>query len=65
MNVSIYNHQLCVLDRQLWPFARQSISDWKNEYIAECDGCAVRHRCGGFFSSGTAMHSAHIRALSS
>jgi len=65
MNVSIYNHQLCVLDRQLWPFARQSISDWKNEYIAECDGCAVRHRCGGFFSSAMAMHSAHIRALSS
>jgi His-Xaa-Ser system radical SAM maturase HxsC len=27
MNVSIYNHQLCVLDERLWPFSRKSISD--------------------------------------
>ena len=26
MNVRIYNHQLCVLDRALWPFAVKSIS---------------------------------------
>src|ERR1700750_1150074 len=25
----IYNHQLCVLDRRLWPYAVRSISDWK------------------------------------
>lgn len=23
MNVSIYNHQLCVTPRELWPFTRQ------------------------------------------
>jgi His-Xaa-Ser system radical SAM maturase HxsC len=34
MNVSIYNHQLCILDKRLWAFARKSISDWKNEYRA-------------------------------
>jgi His-Xaa-Ser system radical SAM maturase HxsC len=27
MHVSIYNHQLCVLDKRLWPFARKSISE--------------------------------------
>jgi His-Xaa-Ser system radical SAM maturase HxsC len=32
MNVSIYNHPLCILPRALWPFARKSISDWKNIY---------------------------------
>ena len=63
VTVSIYNHQLCVLDRGLWPFARQSISDWKNEYLPECVNCAARHQCGGFFSSGMSMHSAHIRAM--
>src|SRR5262249_30864115 len=26
----IYNHQLCVLHEELWPFAVRSISDWKN-----------------------------------
>ena len=63
VTVSIYNHQLCVLDRGLWPFARQSISDWKNEYLPECVNCAARHQCGGFFSSGMTMHSAHIRPI--
>ena len=36
MNVSIYNHQLCVLRKSLWKFARKSISDWKNIYLDEC-----------------------------
>jgi His-Xaa-Ser system radical SAM maturase HxsC len=63
INVSIYNHQLCVLDRKLWPYARKSISDWKNEYIAACDGCAARELCGGFFSSGLLRHSSHIAAI--
>jgi His-Xaa-Ser system radical SAM maturase HxsC len=61
--VSVYNHQLCVLDRNLWTYARKSISDWKNEYVPECAGCTARHECGGFFSSGVAMHSAHIRPI--
>lgn len=63
MSVSIYNHQLCLLDRELWPYAVQSISDWKNEYIAECKQCAVRERCGGFFSSAQYKRSANIRAI--
>jgi His-Xaa-Ser system radical SAM maturase HxsC len=60
MNVSIYNHQLCVLDLSLWPLARKSISDWKNVYLPECDGCGVIDACGGFFQSGTKFRSAHI-----
>jgi His-Xaa-Ser system radical SAM maturase HxsC len=63
LSVSIYNHQLCVLDRELWPVARKSISDWKNEYLEECDGCAARDLCGGFFSSSSLRHSDHIRRL--
>ena len=60
MAVSIYNHQLCLLDPLLWPFARKSISDWKNEYMPECSPCIKRHECGGFFSSAKARYSAHI-----
>jgi His-Xaa-Ser system radical SAM maturase HxsC len=63
MNVSIYNHQLCVLDRQLWPLARKSISDWKNEYMPECEGCTKREECGGFFSSAKLRYSDHIRPI--
>lgn len=61
INVSIYNHQLCVLDPQLWRFARRSISDWKNEYMPECDKCALRDQCGGFFSSSKLRYSDHIK----
>src|SRR5262249_35010842 len=63
MSVSIYNHQLCVLDRDLWPFARKSISDWKNEYLEECTGCAAQEQCGGFFASSSLRRSARIRRL--
>jgi His-Xaa-Ser system radical SAM maturase HxsC len=63
MNVSIYNHQLCTIPRSLWPFARKSISDWKNVYLEGCDGCSLRPYCGGFFQSGTKRHSGHIQPL--
>ena len=45
----------------MWPYAKKSISDWKNEYFAECDGCQVRDRCGGFFSSARLRYSDHIQ----
>jgi His-Xaa-Ser system radical SAM maturase HxsC len=59
----IYNHQLCLLNRELWPFAVRSISDWKNEYHPECLSCSVRERCGGFFFSAKYRVSEHIRAI--
>jgi His-Xaa-Ser system radical SAM maturase HxsC len=63
MNVSIYNHQLCVLDPNLRPLARRSISDWKNVYLPECNGCGAIDACGGFFQSGTKIRSRAIRPL--
>jgi His-Xaa-Ser system radical SAM maturase HxsC len=63
MTVRLYNHQLCVLRRRLWPFAVQSISDWKNTYLPECEACSVRNRCAGFFQSGIKRHSAHIAPI--
>ena len=62
---SIYNLPLCVLPPSMWPFARQSISDWKNSFAPECAGCAVRGRCAGFFASaGPAWRSRAISPLS-
>jgi His-Xaa-Ser system radical SAM maturase HxsC len=61
MSVSIYNHQLCVLRRSLWPFARKSISDWKNLYLPECEKCAALEECGGLFKWATKKHSSHIK----
>lgn len=63
MNVSIYNLQLCLMDRALWPFSRQSISDWKNTYMPECDGCSVKSQCAGFFASAARRYSENIRPI--
>lgn len=60
IKTSIYNSQLCLIDPSIWKFARRSISDWKQEYIPECEGCSVRERCGGFFASSALRRSAHI-----
>lgn len=58
---SVYNHQLCILNERLLPFYRKSISDWKNEYMPECEGCERRSECGGFFASAKLRYSAHIK----
>jgi hypothetical protein len=59
----IYNHQLCVLDRTLWPFAVQAISDWKNDYLDLCRECAVRKDCGGVFTTSGQRLSQHLRPI--
>jgi len=51
MHVSVYNIPLCTLEPGLRPFARKSISDWKNEYASACGACAVKEECCGFFRS--------------
>lgn len=61
MNVSIYNHQLCLLDPRLHEFSKKSISDWKNEYMPECSQCMKRNECGGFFSSAKFKYSDKIK----
>jgi len=63
MHVSIYNHPLCILRRSLWPYARKSISDYKNIYLDECQMCAVLEECGGLFKSAERIHSEHIAPL--
>lgn len=49
--VSVYNHPLCLVNRDVDEAYVRSISDWKNEYAPECAPCARKSECGGFFSS--------------
>jgi His-Xaa-Ser system radical SAM maturase HxsC len=63
LNVSVYNLPRCVLDRSLWPYALQSISDWKNAYVKECDRCIEKKNCSGFFSSGRPRRSRGIVSI--
>jgi His-Xaa-Ser system radical SAM maturase HxsC len=62
MNASVYNHQLCVVNKDVEGNYRKSISDWKNEYLDACAPCTRKPECGGFFSSSKMYkHSAYIR----
>ena len=63
LSVSIYNHQLCVLDRSLWPLARKSISDWKTEYLEMCHSCSLCGECGGLFASSRRRHSRGLHVM--
>ncbi len=50
--VSIYNHQLCILPPDLWPYARKSITTWKQAYPPVCAPCCMKESCGGIFGTG-------------
>lgn len=65
VNVSVYNLPKCVLHRSVWPYARQSISDWKNEFVPDCDQCREKPRCSGFFATGRPRHSRGIQPITS
>lgn len=60
IHTSIYNTQLCVLPHEIRKFAVNSISDWKDTYLPECEECKLRQQCGGLFASNQKHHSAHI-----
>lgn len=63
IRISIYNLPLCLLDKSLWQFAMQSISDWKNEFLPQCDECDVRKQCAGFFWSSKFKQSEKIHPI--
>lgn len=60
IDVSIYNLPYCVLQPQVWGFARQSISDHKQILIEKCGDCEASAHCAGLFISGVERHSRGI-----
>ncbi len=63
VKVSVYNLQRCVIHPTVWPYAAQSISDWKNGYVEECERCIEKDHCAGFFTSGRPRYSRGIQAI--
>ena len=63
MKPYIYNAQLCVLPEDIRCYAQQSISDWKDIYISECEGCILKGQCAGYFESNRQAHSSHIKKV--
>ena len=55
-----------LVNEDIYPYYRKSISDWKNEYADECKKCSKSEECGGFFSSGLNIRSSsRIKAFTS
>ena len=50
-DVSLFNLPLCLLPEVLCPFAKQSISDWKNKFLPLCETCTAKSECCGFFTT--------------
>lgn len=63
IHVSVYNLPLCIINKELWLFARRSISDFKNIYLDECENCASKTQCCGLFKSSEMAHSRGISKL--
>lgn len=61
MPVSVYNIPLCMCTERVRPFARQSISSWKNVYASACSGCSRREECAGFFSTSGILPQEHVK----
>lgn len=61
--VSVYNLPRCVLEPSVWPFAAQSISDWKNDFLPVCEDCREKPRCSGFFTTGRPRYSRGIQPI--
>lgn len=55
INVQIFNIPLCKVPKYLWNICAMSITDYKVQYNAECENCAVRDICGGIFESTKRM----------
>lgn len=63
LSVSIYNLPFCVLDQSVWNISRQSIADWKNAYLPQCETCQAKPYCAGFFSSGRPKFSSGVAPI--
>lgn len=63
INVSVYNIPLCLINKKIWRFSRQSISGWKNEYLPVCGSCKVKDECGGVFTTSGRYQSSYIRPI--
>ena len=55
-DVSLFNLPLCLLPESLRPFAKQSISDWKNKYLPICDNCSFKSTCCGLFATSKSIY---------
>lgn len=62
--ISIYNTPLCLIPESIRQYSKNSISDWKQDYLDQCNICSAKAECGGFFSSNINKVSNYINPIS-
>ncbi len=55
-DVALFNLPLCLLPNEIKPFARKSISDWKNTFLSQCNDCTLQKDCCGLFSTSQSVY---------
>lgn len=63
LSIRLFNYPLCHLPEQIGHLAVQSISDWKNYYLDECNNCSKMSTCCGFFTSSTGKFLQEARTI--
>lgn len=63
VDVGLYNYPLCAVDRRYWSLCKQSITPEKIRFPAECEGCAARECCGGFFNTTLALAKPNVAPI--
>lgn len=63
MNIDVYNTPLCLVDKRIDKYCRDSISTWKKTYLPQCDNCSVKDVCSGVFETSF-RHSDNIKPMS-
>jgi His-Xaa-Ser system radical SAM maturase HxsC len=61
INCYLYNFQYCLLSEKLKKLSVNSISDWKVEFLPECNLCMDKTKCGGMFFSSIGILKNYIR----
>jgi His-Xaa-Ser system radical SAM maturase HxsC len=55
VSTAIYNLPRCLVPSSLWPNLKQSISDWKREYLPACETCSEKSQCSGVFGTSSRL----------
>ena len=61
VETELYNYPLCIVEHDLQPIYRKSITPSKIEYLPECETCRRKHECGGFFRTTKIMPDVTVR----
>lgn len=61
--VTIYNLPLCLLDESIREYARQSISDWKDEFSDACESCIEKEHCAGMFATTRPVYESYLKPI--